>query len=72
MTRSVVVGVDGSESSLAAVDLAATEARLRGLPLRVVHAFMWPELGAPLGPSPYGPPEGGLHSAFFQRQYRLR
>jgi nucleotide-binding universal stress UspA family protein len=62
MTRSVVVGVDGSESSLAAVDLAATEARLRGLPLRVVHAFMWPELGAPLGPSPYGPPEGGLQN----------
>lgn len=62
MTQSVVVGVDGSDSSLAAVDLAATEARLRGLPLRVVHAFMWPELGAPLGPSPYGPPEGGLQN----------
>ncbi len=62
MARSVVVGVDGSESSLAAVDLAATEARLRGLPLRVVHAFMWPELGVPLGPSPYGPPEGGLQN----------
>jgi nucleotide-binding universal stress UspA family protein len=62
MKRSVVVGVDGSESSLAAVDLAATEARLRRLPLRVVHAFMWPELGVPLGPSPYGPAEGGLQN----------
>jgi len=62
MTRSVVVGVDGSASSLAAVDVAAREAQLRGLPLRVVHAFVWPYLGAPLGPSPYGPPEGGLQN----------
>jgi nucleotide-binding universal stress UspA family protein len=60
MTRSVVVGVDGSDASLRAVEVAATEARLRRLPLRVVHAFIWPELGVPLGPSPYGPPEGGL------------
>jgi len=60
VSRSVVVGVDGSPSSLAAVDVAAAEARLRRLPLRVVHAFVWPYYGIPLGPSDAGPPEGGL------------
>ena len=60
MTRPIVVGVDGSPSSLDAVDLAARQARPRGASLRVVHAFVWPYLGAPLGPSPVGPPEGGL------------
>ena len=60
MTGSIVVGVDGSASSLAAVDLAAAEARLRDAPLRVVHAFLWPYFGVPLGPSPFGPAEGGL------------
>jgi nucleotide-binding universal stress UspA family protein len=34
----VVVGVDGSELALHAVGWAATEARLRGLPLRILHA----------------------------------
>jgi nucleotide-binding universal stress UspA family protein len=57
---SVVVGVDGSASALAAVGLAATEATLRGRPLRVVHAFIWPYLRVSLEPSPVGPPEGGL------------
>lgn len=56
----VVVGVDGSESSLAAVEFAAREATLRRRPLRIVHAFIWPNLNVPLGPTPYGPPEGGL------------
>jgi nucleotide-binding universal stress UspA family protein len=56
----VVVGVDGSESGLAAVDVAAAQASLRGCPLTVVHAFMWPYFQVPLDPSPWGPPEGGL------------
>lgn len=56
----VVVGVDGSEQSRQAVRLAAREAAWRHRPLRVVHAFIWPLLRAPLGPSPAGPPEGGL------------
>jgi nucleotide-binding universal stress UspA family protein len=60
LNKPVVVGVDGSESSLAAVDLAAREAMLRRRPLCLVHAFIWPYLHVPLGPSPYGPPEGGL------------
>jgi nucleotide-binding universal stress UspA family protein len=58
--RPVVVGVDGSASSNAALDLAAHEANLRRRPLYLVHAFIWPYLHVPLGPSPYGPPEGGL------------
>jgi nucleotide-binding universal stress UspA family protein len=38
---SVVVGVDGSASSLAAVRSAAQQASLHGCPLCVVHAFNW-------------------------------
>jgi nucleotide-binding universal stress UspA family protein len=56
----VVVGVDGSEHSRAAVALAVRQARLYGLPLRLVHAFVWPMLGVHVGPSPEGPTEGGL------------
>ncbi|MFE0677224.1 universal stress protein [Streptomyces sp. NPDC058867] len=36
--RHLVVGVDGSEASLRAVDWAADEAHLRGVQLRLVHA----------------------------------
>lgn len=56
----VVVGVDGSDASLGAVDLAAREAQLRGRPLHVVHGFIWPLFHVDLGPSPFGPPDGGL------------
>ncbi|WP_028803732.1 universal stress protein [Streptomyces sp. 142MFCol3.1] len=62
MSGLVVVGVDGSASSLAAVETAAGEARLRGAGLRVVHAFLWPAMHVPLGPSPLGPPEGGIRN----------
>ncbi|MEU6587833.1 universal stress protein [Streptomyces sp. NPDC046881] len=37
----VVVGVDGSEPSLRAVDWAADEAALRGASLRLVYASLW-------------------------------
>lgn len=46
----VVVGVDGSPSAVEAVRVAAREAADRHRPLRVVHAFLWPLLGTPLGP----------------------
>lgn len=39
--RTVVVGVDGSESALQAVRWAAAEAARRKVPLRVVTAFAW-------------------------------
>lgn len=55
----LVVGVDGSEPSLRALDWAADEAALHGVPLRVVHACLWEryegaalahDLGGPSGP----------------------
>ncbi|WP_372509570.1 universal stress protein [Streptomyces humicola] len=42
MTRSVVVGIDGSRDSHVAGEWAAQEAALRGLPLRLVHAALAP------------------------------
>ncbi|WP_438295483.1 universal stress protein [Streptomyces sp. HUAS TT7] len=41
MEQPLVVGVDGSDQSLRAVDWAADEAALRGLPLRIVYASLW-------------------------------
>ncbi|MFC5926289.1 universal stress protein [Micromonospora vulcania] len=59
-SAAVVVGVDGSEPSLRAVRLAASEAARRHRPLRVVHGFIWPLLHVPVSPAPDGPPGGGL------------
>lgn len=39
MTRPVVVGVDGSSSSQAALGAAVAEARLRGTTVRAIHAW---------------------------------
>ncbi|MGV9237311.1 universal stress protein, partial [Streptomyces nigra] len=41
MTLPLVVGVDGSDPSLVAVDWAADEAVRHGLTLRLVHASLW-------------------------------
>ncbi|TLS45346.1 universal stress protein [Streptomyces montanus] len=41
MEHPLVVGVDGSEPSLRAVDWAADEAAIRGVPLRLVYASLW-------------------------------
>jgi nucleotide-binding universal stress UspA family protein len=41
MELPLVVGVDGSDSSLRATDWAADEAVRRGLPLRLVYASLW-------------------------------
>jgi nucleotide-binding universal stress UspA family protein len=37
----IVVGVDGSDSALQAVEWAADEARVRGAPLEIVQAYDW-------------------------------
>ncbi|MFF8196184.1 universal stress protein [Streptomyces bobili] len=62
MSGLVIVGVDGSAAGLAAVEAAAREAQSRGAGLRVVHAFVWPAMHVPLGPSSLGPPEGGIRN----------
>ncbi|MEU9877951.1 universal stress protein [Streptomyces phaeochromogenes] len=41
MELPLVVGVDGSEPGMRAVDWAADEAALRGVPLRLVYASLW-------------------------------
>lgn len=47
----IVVGVDGSEESKAALRWAIQEARLRGCAVRAVHAWLYPALFAP-APAP--------------------
>ncbi|WP_437097587.1 universal stress protein, partial [Streptomyces longwoodensis] len=46
MVSTVVAGLDGSPESRAAAEWAAREARLRGLPLKIVH--VWEPLPEPL------------------------
>jgi nucleotide-binding universal stress UspA family protein len=60
MAHPVVVGVDGSPAALDAVEVAAREAALRGVGLRLVHAFGWPSLHAPPGAAPWGPAAPGV------------
>lgn len=50
MARAIVVGVDGSETSQAALRWAAEEARLRFAPLVAVHAWSF------IPPQPIGDP----------------
>ncbi|MFE6175560.1 universal stress protein [Streptomyces sp. NPDC056464] len=61
MRGPVVVGVDGSPSSMAAVEVAAHEARLRGVGLRLVHAFGRPVAHIPPGGRPWEPSDAGMH-----------
>ncbi|MDW4910858.1 universal stress protein [Streptomyces sp. ADMS] len=60
MSDSVIVGVDGSVSSLDAVDLAAREAHLRGASLRIVHAFGRHPAHLPSDAAPWSPFDHGL------------
>ncbi|MEU9247373.1 universal stress protein [Streptomyces sp. NPDC048385] len=60
MSDPVIVGVDGSASSLDAVDAAAREAHLRGVPLRIVHAFGRATGHLPVGAPPWNPADHGL------------
>ncbi|MFJ5602397.1 universal stress protein [Micromonospora parva] len=57
MNRPVVVGVDGSPSSLVAAEHAARAAQLRSRPLLVVHGYLHPfGYGVPLNPYEIGVP----------------
>ncbi|MGV9457172.1 universal stress protein [Streptomyces sp. NPDC003635] len=47
MLSPIVVGLDGSAESRAAVDWAAREARRRGVPLRLVTAWIWRPVDVP-------------------------
>ncbi|MFE0350983.1 universal stress protein [Streptomyces griseoluteus] len=60
MAKPVVVGVDGSPSSLDAVGTAAHEAELSGVGLRLVHAFGWPSIHPPPGGPPWDPARAGV------------
>lgn len=51
--RPIVVGVDGSEPSLAACRWAAREAQATGHPLQVVYGYVGPALAVPLMAPPY-------------------
>ncbi|MFI1408460.1 universal stress protein [Streptomyces sp. NPDC020707] len=50
MVRTVVAGLDGSAESLAAAEWAAREAKLRGLPLKLVH--VWEPVPEPIAQAP--------------------
>ncbi|MFF3404682.1 universal stress protein [Streptomyces sp. NPDC002742] len=56
MALPIVVGVDGSEPSLRAVDWAADEAALRGAPLRLVYASLWERYEGAALPQDLGKP----------------
>ena len=59
----VVVGVDGSAEGSLALEWAARDAVHRRQSLRIVHAYVWPTVYAPMAapmPSPY---ESGLQEA---------
>ncbi|MEU1911376.1 universal stress protein [Streptomyces massasporeus] len=60
MDRPMVVGVDGSEASLRAVDWAADEAALRGVPLHVLHASLWERYEHAVFPTGREPPSEKL------------
>ncbi|MFF8937888.1 universal stress protein [Streptomyces paradoxus] len=60
MTKPVVAGVDGSPSSLDAVEVAGHEAAIRGAELRLVHAFGRSSSHLPAGGPPWHPAGAGV------------
>ncbi|MFI8891333.1 universal stress protein [Streptomyces paradoxus] len=60
MTKPVVAGVDGSPSSLDAVEVAGHEAAVRGAELRLVHAFGRSSSHLPAGGPPWNPAGAGV------------
>jgi nucleotide-binding universal stress UspA family protein len=58
--RRIVVGIDGSASSVAALRWALDEARLRGAGLDIVHAWSSPYVGEAPGVSAFAGVEGEM------------
>ncbi|MEW2048043.1 universal stress protein [Streptomyces sp. NPDC005476] len=50
MLRTITVGLDGSQESRAAAEWAAREAKVRGLPLKIVH--VWEPVPEPMAQAP--------------------
>ncbi|MFB8245771.1 universal stress protein [Streptomyces sp. NPDC055952] len=63
--RPVTVGVDGSPSSMRALDWAADEAALHGRPLRVVYASAWERFEGATPAEDF--PEGATEAAALER-----
>ncbi len=61
--KPIIVGIDGSESSQKALEWGLDEARRRGLPLRIVHAFVWPLYDLPYGVPADSSRDHGVHEA---------
>ncbi|MFJ8113863.1 universal stress protein [Streptomyces sp. NPDC096132] len=76
MSGPVLVGVDGSTTSLAAVEAAAREADRLGVELRLAHAFAWPTAHVPPGVPPWDPAGNGApgpaRSALTEAERRAR
>ena len=74
MSGPVLVGVDGSATSMAAVEAAAREADRLGVELRLAHALDWPAAPLPPGLSPWDPAGtgagGSAQSALTQAERR--
>lgn len=62
MSKTIVVGVDGSPDSGVALDWAAEEARLRGAPLQAVFGLWMPIAAVPFGGAAVLPPSDELRS----------
>ncbi|MGW3248778.1 universal stress protein [Streptomyces sp. NPDC001070] len=60
MVLPLVVGTDGSDAALKAVDWAADEAALRALPLRIVYASLWERYEGRAPSFSRVPPEGQI------------
>lgn len=60
MTKPLVVGIDGSDPSLRAVDWAVAEATRHGMPLRLVHGSLWERYEAVRPDFGTGPSAGRL------------